>query len=292
MLNAGSLSATGSLMAAGSSVASPLKVNSSDAIEFAFGQIRHTRLTPKKHAFSYPGFYLRVPIHNLDQCDRGNFLFGLNRTSLTSFHSRDHGPSDSVGTKQPDLLLWIRDLLEKEQIIADGAIWLHTFSRVWGYQFKPVSFWFCHASSGALVAIIAEVKNTFGEQHLYLLRNPEPNTEIKWGTLLNASKNFHVSPFFKVEGRYEFRFFNRSDRSVARVDYFINDTIALQTSLSGQHQNINNKSALKALLSYPAFSLGVVARIHWHALRLWAQKRIPFITKPSPPKTLITYGEP
>jgi uncharacterized protein len=264
----------------------------SDAIEFAFGQIRHSRLLPKKHAFSYPGFYLRVPIHNLDRCSRGNFLFGLNRTSLTSFHAQDHGPHDPEKTNQPNLLSWVRDLLNNEGIVADGAVWLHTFSRVWGYQFKPVSFWFCHAANGALVAIIAEVKNTFGEQHLYLLRNLEPNTDIKWGTLLNASKSFHVSPFFKVEGRYEFRFFNRDDRSVARVDYFINDAIALQTSLSGQHQPITNQSALKALLSYPAFSLGVVARIHWHALRLWAQKRIPFITKPSPPKTLITYGEP
>jgi uncharacterized protein len=273
-------------------VAHSSQAASTDAIEFAFGQIRHTRLLPKRHAFSYPGFYLRVPIHNLNQCDRGNFLFGLNRSSLTSFHAKDHGPTSTSEAEQPSLLLWVRGLLEKEQIVADGSIWLHTFSRVWGYQFKPVSFWFCHASTGNLVAVIAEVKNTFGEQHLYLLRNPKQNTQIKWGTLLNASKNFHVSPFFKVEGRYEFRFFNRSDRSVARVDYFIDDTIALQTSLSGQHQSINNKSALRALLSYPAFSLGVVARIHWHALRLWAQKRIPFITKPSPPKTLITYGEP
>jgi uncharacterized protein len=265
---------------------------SSDAIEFAFGQIRHTRLLPTRHAFSYPGFYLRVPIHNLDQCDRGNFLFGVNRSSLTSFHTQDHGPNTVGETNQPNLLLWVRGLLEQEQIVADGAIWLHTFSRVWGYQFKPVSFWFCHAANSALVAVIAEVNNTFGEKHLYLLRKPELNSEIKWGALLNASKNFHVSPFFSVEGRYEFRFFNRADRSVARVDYFINDVIALQTSLSGQHQSVTNKSALKALLTYPAFSLGVVAKIHWQALRLWAQKRIPFISKPSPPKTLITYGEP
>jgi uncharacterized protein len=268
----------------------------SDAIEFAFGQIRHTRLSPKRHAFSYPGFYLRVPIHNLEHCQRGNFLFGFNRSSLTSFQSRDHGPANTAlsgsANEQPNLLLWVRDLLKNEGIVADGAIWLHTFSRVWGYQFKPVSFWFCHAANGTLVAIIAEVKNTFGEQHLYLLSNPETNTEMKWGTLLNASKNFHVSPFFKVEGRYEFRFINRADRSVARVDYFVNDRVVLQTSLSGHHQSISTKSALKALLSYPAFSFGVIAKIHWHALRLWAQKRIPFITKPSPPKTHITYGKP
>ena len=34
-------------------------------------------------------------------------------------------------------------------------------------------------------------------------------------------------------------------------------------------------------------TLGVVARIHWHALRLWA-KRVPFHGKPSEPKRFVT----
>ncbi len=256
-----------------------------DEISFAFGVIRHSRLLPKKHSFSYPGFYLRIPIHLTENQPSGNFLFGINRKSLTSFDSRDHG--DGSG----ELLTWVRKLLSAENISADGAIWLHTFSRVWGYQFKPVSFWFCHNKAGELLAVIAEVSNTFSEKHLYLLRASN-NGGLKWGTVLHANKNFHVSPFFKIEGRYEFRFLNRDDRSVARVDYYINNQIALQTSLSGQHSVVTNQSALRALLLYPAFSLGVVAKIHWHALRLWAQKRIPFITKPNPPETLITHGEP
>jgi hypothetical protein len=38
---------------------------------------------------------------------------------------------------------------------------------------------------------------------------------------------------------------------------------------------------------YPAFTVGVVARIHWQAAKLWA-KRVPFFAKPSPPPSLIS----
>jgi uncharacterized protein len=140
------------------------------------------------------------------------------------------------------------------------------------------------------VAIVAEVNNTFGERHLYLLR--QPSRSLRWGELLRADKQFHVSPFFKVEGEYSFRFLNTTERSVARVDYSLGEQPALQTSLSGSHLPLNDSSALQALLRYPLFSLAVVARIHWHALRLWIQKRIQYVPKPLPPTDLITHNKP
>ena len=46
------------------------------------------------------------------------------------------------------------------------------FPRVLGYVFNPVSFWWCHDRAGALRAVIAEVRNTFGEHHNYLIAHP------------------------------------------------------------------------------------------------------------------------
>jgi hypothetical protein len=34
-------------------------------------------------------------------------------------------------------------------------------------------------------------------------------------------------------------------------------------------------------------SFGVIARIHWHALRLWT-KRVPFFGKPAPPAAFVS----
>jgi DUF1365 family protein len=86
---------------------------------------------------------------------------------------------------------------------------------VLGYAFKPVSFWHCHRLDGSLAAIVAEVNNTFGERHCYLLAHPG----LVYGQELTASKVFHVSPFCRVTGRYRFRFMRTADRIVARVDH-------------------------------------------------------------------------
>jgi DUF1365 family protein len=37
----------------------------------------------------------------------------------------------------------------------------------------------------------------------------------------------------------------------------------------------------------PLMTVGVIARIHWQALKLWI-KRVPFVHKPAPPGEFIT----
>jgi uncharacterized protein len=182
---------------------------------------------------------------------------------------------------------WLRELLAQYNVQdAQGELWLHTFPRMWGYAFKPVSFWFAHHTDGTLRAIVAEVNNTFGERHCYLLQAPAGGV-IGNGALLQSQKVFHVSPFCEVRGRYDFRFFVRHDRSLARIDYVDDAQCVLQTSIAGIHQPINTASAYKALTNTPLFTLGVIAKIHWQALKLWA-KRVPFISKPTPPSSLVS----
>jgi DUF1365 family protein len=65
----------------------------------------------------------------------------------------------------------------------------------------------------------------------------------------------------------------------------------LLTSLSGTHQPLGARSALRALAAYPLFTLGVIARIHWQAALLLA-RRVPFRTKPAPPAHFVTRGSP
>ncbi len=54
----------------------------------------------------------------------------------------------------------------------DGCrILLLTQPRFLGYVFNPVSFWLVHRGE-ALVAVIAEVSNTYGDRHSYLCHRP------------------------------------------------------------------------------------------------------------------------
>jgi len=262
-------------------------------VQFAFGDIRHTRLRPVRHAFAYKGFFLRLRLDRLDTPERvraaeavigrgWRFGFGIDRAAALSFRHADHGD----GRTPP--LAWVRGLLASAGVPADGAVWLHCFPRVLGYTFKPVSFWFCHRADGQLGAIVAEVNNTFGERHCYLLANDD-GTPLAQGRELRANKVFHVSPFLAVEGAYRFRFMNRSDRVVARVDHDDAQGPLLLTSLSGALEPLSGAAIRRALFGYPLFTLGVIARIHWHALRLWLA-RVPFHRKPAPPRALVSRG--
>ena len=153
------------------------------------------------HRFDYPVYFVRLPMHDLAHAE--SRWFSLNRFNLLSFHEADHGDGGNC-------LDWVQDLLAQHGLIADGDIWLTTFPRVLGYAFKPVSFWHCHRADGRLLAVLAEVNNTFGERHVYLLRTNDPNAT------LHADKVFHVSPFFPVRGRYTFGFQSTS-RSFSRA---------------------------------------------------------------------------
>jgi uncharacterized protein len=114
-----------------------------------------------------------------------------------------------------------------------------------------------------------------------------------WGRELCADKALHVSPFCGVTGGYRFRFMQRQGwqagaRLIARVDHDDADGPLLQTSLSLRLQVMNRASLLRVWLAMPLLTLGVLARIHWQALRLWL-KRVPLHHKPPPPARLVSH---
>ncbi|MNT33869.1 hypothetical protein D3C72_1698160 [compost metagenome] len=94
-----------------------------------------------------------------------------------------------------------------------------------------------------------------------------------------------------MEGNYRFHFLRNGEqgreRHLARVDYDDLDGPLLQTSLSGTAQPLRDGAIAWALLRYPLMTLGVMARIHWQALRLWL-RRVPFFSKPLPPQEKVS----
>ena len=234
------------------------------------GDVVHERLRPVNHSFTYPLFCLRVPLGNLGEV--GEHM-PVNRRGLVSFQERDHGARDGSSC-----LAWIRNVLKGNAIDTDGiSVELHAFPRMLGYVFNPVSFWVCRRGSGDVSAVLVEVNNTFGESHSYLL-TPTLGDSIRSGELLTATKELHVSPFNEVRGSYSFRFNFGEDRWLARIDYDDGQGSLLNTHISGTAQPLTRTNLRRASLRFPLQTLAVVARIHWHALRLFA-KRVPFFGK-------------
>ncbi len=243
------------------------------------GEVRHRRLRPRDHAFAYPTYFLMLPMRALRATPEP--ALQRNGRGLLSFHDADHGDG------RTDALAWLDEVLDQEGVFMPGEdrgeVWLHCYPRVLGFVFKPVSFWYCHRGDGRLAAIVAEVNNTFGERHCYLLAGPD----VALGRELQAQKVFHVSPFCAVEGRYRFRFMRTADRTVARIDHDDDSGALLQTSVSGRLQPLDGAAVRRAFFGMPLMTLGVLMRIHWHALQLWI-KRVPFFSKPAPPQAFIS----
>ncbi len=254
-----------------------------------FGQVRHTRVRPMHNAFTYPTYFLLLPMRTLAH-NTGDEIgpLAINRSAALSFFDSDHG--DGRPPEQGGSLSWLDEMLSGQGIAdATGEIWLHCYPRVLGYTFKPVSFWYCHRAAndqgGSLRAIVVEVNNTFGERHCYLLDEPQ------WGVEVSAAKVFHVSPFCQVEGCYRFRFMRAmragQERTVARIDHDDANGPLLQTSVNGTLEAITKASLRKALWRYPALTLGVVFHIHLQAARLWL-KNVNFFKKPRAPDVFVT----
>lgn len=249
------------------------------------GSVRHKRLRPARNAFSYPAFFLRMPLRSLQRSPWPWRWLKKNRPALFALHDADHGDG------RP-LLDWIDALLARAGIHdAEGEIWLHTFPRLFGFVFNPVSFWICERRDGSVRAIVCEVNNTFGERHCYVLAHAG-GAPLSWGEPLTAAKVFHVSPFCRVEGQYRFRFMlarrGGAERFIACIDHDDATGPVLETSIEGRLTPLTDAALLRAFVRQPVFTFGVVARIHWQAAKL-AWRRVPFVSKPARPAAEFTH---
>jgi len=259
------------------------------------GDIRHVRLKPVRRAFAYQGYFWLIPMRamaRMSETDQESWApVARNKRAALSFHDKDHGDG------RANALSWLDELLLNAGMdvpaMQRGEVWLQTFPRVLGVVFKPVSFWWIHAENKALVAVVAEVNNTFGERHAYVLTVP------RMGAQVQAAKVFHVSPFRQVRGQYKFRFMRTGDwglphesaaRVVVRIDHEDESGDVLQTSQSGELVPLTHAAVRRVFWTHPLMTWGVIWRIHWQALQLWLSG-VPFVKKPVPPKTAWSCGQ-
>ena len=238
------------------------------------GKVFHRRVGVAAHAFVYPALFLCFPLSRRAELAGG--VMGYNRFNLFAFHEADHGDGK-------DALAWIHGILRDAGLggLTAGEVWLQTQPRVFGFVFNPVSFWYCHDQDGDLKAVLAEVKNTFGERHCYLLTAPG-HAPITDKSVLDCRKCFHVSPFHPVAGEYRFRFHRTAVRSTVAIHYYIEDRLQLKTAVTGAAKPLSSRELLKALIQQGWSTLLVVLRIHRQALTLWRKGAV-FHRKPAPP---------
>ncbi len=247
-------------------------------VEHINGVTFHGRHGAIKNQFRYTIDYVCVD-PEADQTSP--WMFKRNRSGFVSVWDRDHGgpPKSGVGAA------WARSVFAEYGFPTDGRLLLLAQPRVLGHVFNPVSFWLCYDGQDRLCAVIAEVTNTFGDRHSYLCAK-EDQSEITAQDRIIAEKVFHVSPFQKIEGGYEFRFDIRDDRIGIWIDYSAGNGGVIAT-LTGNRAPATNVGLLKAMLRRPFGSRRVLALIHWQAFKLW-WKGATYRARPEPPKSEVS----
>ena len=154
------------------------------------------------------------------------------------------------------------------------------FPRVLGWVFNPLSLWYCERADGSPAAVIAEVRNTFGERHCYLLR--QDAAQAGWPLRQSHAKDFHVSPFIDMQARYDFRLERPQQQLRVLIREFAGDRLLLVATQNGERHPFRSTVLLGELLRVPLQTVKVIAAIHWQALKIWLAG-VRFYRKPEPP---------
>ena len=244
-------------------------------------RVMHRRLVAPLYRFVYRLFYLLLDIDRVDELHQSLRVFSHNRFNLLSFHDADHGGAEPGG-----LRAWAERLLASEGIRLDGGrIRLLCLPRILGFTFNPIAIWYCVHRDGSLRALIAEVRNTFGERHSYLLASG--GRPLTYEGPHEKDKCFHVSPFMDLSGRYAFRFSEPGETVRVLIHETREGAPLLDATLAGERRALTDGALLAQVARMPWMTLKVVAGIHWEALKLWL-RGAKFHRKPEPPEPEYT----
>ena len=169
-------------------------------------QVAHARQQPVEYRFAYRTFSIKVDIDCIEQEAQKLRWLSINRFNLVSLNYQDHGPRDGTPWRE-----WVDGFLAQYDVQRPARVELVCYPRVLGYSFNPLSMWYAYDAQRQLIAVIAEVSNTFGQWHHYVLKvSGQSEKSIR----AEAKKIFHVSPFI-----YFFLFFLYS------INYFLGTNI-------------------------------------------------------------------
>ena len=226
--------------------------------------ISHVRQTPLKNAFTYRSYSWFVDVDDLPRLPR------LLRP-LAEFRAGDH-----LGDPDAGIRANVEHYLRTQGIEPDGGpIHMLTSARVFGYVFNPLTLFWCYGTNGELRCVVAEVHNTYGERHCYLLRT-DPSGRG------SVPKSFYVSPFNDVDGEYRMKLPAPGERLAVSIVLEREGHRPFVATMDGRRKPATIRNILAAAVTVPAAPLLVSALIRLQGVKLWA-RRLPVVARPHHP---------
>ncbi|GAA4309460.1 DUF1365 domain-containing protein [Klenkia terrae] len=224
-------------------------------------RVGHRRSHPLENSFEYGGYLWAVDLDDLPVLPRG-------LRWAARFDAADHlgEPADSIKAN----VVRFAGLHGVDGVV---RVVMMANARSGPHVFNPLSTHWCYRADGSLACIVAEVHNTYGERHAYLLHPDEAGRS-------EAEKDFYVSPFNTVDGRYLMRFSGPGDQLHVTMALQVGGRTPFVATLRGTARRATTGAVVRTILRWPFMSLWVAALIRWQGIRLWARK-LPVVPRPT-----------
>lgn len=248
------------------------------------GAVMHARLRPRPHRFRYRVFSLLIDIDRLDEAARMSRLFSVGRFNLAGFDPADHGLRSGRPLRQE-----IDEMLAEAGLAAPARrVLLLCYPRILGFVFNPLSVYFAYGREDDLLALVYEVRNTFGERHSYVA--PVAAGELdRTGVRQVRAKRFFVSPFMTLDQQYRFRIEPPGERVTIHILSSDAEGPLFAAGFHGSGRVLSTGALLSSLTSMPFMTLKVVAAIGFEALRLRIKGLRTYRRTPAAP--LASFGD-
>jgi DUF1365 family protein len=225
-------------------------------------KIRHHRRDPVVNRFEYGSYYWLIDV------DRPPVL-PIQLRPLARFDPADHGADDAKSLRED-----IETFLATHDISVDGGpISLLTHARVLGHVFNPLSVYWCHDAGATLACVVAEVHNTYGGRHRYLL-HPDAAGRA------TANKEFFVSPFNAIDGRYRMCLPEPGQRLSLSVTLERSDHAPFTATMRGERLPADVPTLVRLAARHPLAPLVGSLRIRHQGLKL-ARMGMKRVTRPA-----------
>jgi len=214
-------------------------------------RITHARTVPLRHVFSYRSYLWLVDLDHMPRLGPGLRL-------LAGFEARDHLGDPRRGIREN-----VDHFLAGHGIeLRGGRVMMLAHARVLGYVFNPLTVYWCHRADGTLACVVAEVHNTYGQRHAYLLHTDDRGRA-------HVPKEFYVSPYYPVDGRYQMSLPEPGTRLALSVVLGRPDGHSFAASVRGRGEPATARALIGAAARHPWSTAAVAARIRWQGLKLY-----------------------
>jgi DUF1365 family protein len=227
------------------------------------GHVSHTRKALLRKAFRHGVYQWLV---DLDAVPAPPWYL----RPVSGFHAADH-----LGDPRRSIKANLLAFLSRRGVSlgGNGRIVMLANARVAGHVFDPLSVFWCFDSGGDLACVVAEVHNTYGERHAYLLQPDRTGTA-------HTGKALYVSPFNDVSGSYTLRFGLSPERVSTTVTLTRGDAVAFSATFRGTPRPATPAAVLAQVLRKPLMPQRVSALIRLHGVALWL-RRLPVVPRPT-----------